>query len=286
MKQIDYLRKSRKNCSALLMACALTFMLLTTTLSFAQTNSLTLGCPTRNGNNYQYQGLSFTTSTDFVVTSISVSFSDDPASCSIALPTLPTGWSEDPSSNEYSKYIILPEGTTDDVTIRDFLRGITYTVPDNSIKNVQIILLPVAAGKIIRYSENGHYYQFVPFTQAEANWTWINCYNAAKEMTYCGRQGYLATLTSLGEDKFVTRLVSSSMWIGGTRLSPTDNATSTGTQYYDSFDVEDNYSSTSALSGDYWYWACGPEKGTRITNEVTNSVENLAWYANQPSYSN
>ena len=285
MKQIDYLRKSRKNCSALLMACALTFMLLTTTLSFAQTNSLTLGCPTRNGNSYQYQNLSFTTSTDFEVTSISVSFSDDPASCSIALPTLPTGWSVDPSSNDYSKYIILPEGT-DDVTIRDFLSGITYTVPDNSIKNVQIILLPVAAGKIIRYSENGHYYQFVPFTEAEANWTWIDCYNAAKGMTYCGRQGYLATLTSLGEDKFVTRLVSSSMWIGGTRLSPTDDATSTGTQYYASFDVEDNNKATTALSGDYWYWACGPEKGTRITNEVTNSNNNTNWYANQPSYSN
>ena len=99
MKQIDYLRKSRKNCSALLMACALTFMLLTTTLSFAQTNSLTLGCPTANGSGYSFTSLTLSTSTS--VRGVTISFSENPEGCSISATT-PSDWNLSSTSNDYN----------------------------------------------------------------------------------------------------------------------------------------------------------------------------------------
>ena len=289
MKQIDYLRKSRKNCSALLMACALTFMLLTTTLSFAQTNSLTLGCPTRNGSgDYLYSNLDLNAG-DGVVRSISISFSDDPDGCSIDLPDItPPGWSI-ASSSIYSTYITLPEGVSA-TDIENYLRLVSFRVPNNTIRSVSIIMQTNISGNVIYYSDNGHYYQYVPFTNSEMDWTWIDCYNAAKEMTYCGRQGYLATLTSLDEDKFVTRLVSTPMWVGGTRLSPTDNDTSSSTQYYASFDTGDE---PNADDTDYWYWACGPEKGMQITPGVKNPYQGasqhndaVTWWNTMGAYSN
>ena len=283
MKQIDYLRKSRKNCSALLMACALTFMLLTTTLSFAQTNSLTLGCPTTaSGGGYSYSNLDLNAG-DGAVRSISISFSDDPEDCSINLPAdTPPGWSIAASSNFVSKYITLPEGVSA-TDIENYLRLVSFSVPNNTIRSVSIIMQTNISGNVIYYSDNGHYYQYVPFTNNERTWTWIDCYDAAKEMTYCGRQGYLATLTSLDEDKFVTRLVSTPMWVGGTRLSPTDNATSSSTQYYASFDTDDEPNDDDT---DYWYWACGPEKGMQITPGVANPYQDESQYNNAVTWWN
>lgn len=258
-------------------ACMLAFMLLATTLSFAQTNSLTLGCPTANGNGYQYAALSLTAG-DGVVRSISISFSENPDGCSITLPS--TSWTV--SGNEYSRYIIPAEGATS-AQIEAFLQGVTFNVPSGTLKGVNIILsIDDASRQIFYFAGNGHYYEYVPYDGTK---TWTIAYNEAKGKEYCGRPGYLATLTTADEDAFVTRIVQNAMWIGGTRLSPTDDATSTGTQYYANFDTGDQ---SSPETTDYWYWACGPEKGARITNEgaITNSADDLDWYAAQPRQPN
>ena len=269
MKQIDYLRKSRKNCSALLMACALTFMLLTTTLSFAQTNSLTLGCPTRNGSGYSFTSLTLSTSTS--VRGVTISFSENPEGCSITATT-PSGWSLlSSTSNNYVKSYTLPTNVTSEA-IQNFLRSIVFSVPSNTLKNVQILLQTddgSSERQVIYYSGNRHYYEYVAGTVP-----WTTAYTAAKARNYCGRQGYLATLTSAGEDQFVSRLVQNAMWLGGTRLT---NNGSEDSQYFSGF-------STSSYAG-YWYWACGPEKGDTIINASTavasSYVDAMSWYADQ-----
>ncbi|MBR5778569.1 MAG: hypothetical protein IKY22_08920, partial [Bacteroidales bacterium] len=129
------------------------------------------------------------------------------------------------------------------------IKAIHVSIPESNTNDFVGVALEISTNydsrNIIYNAENGHYYEYVAGTV-----TWQNAYNAAKNTTYLGMQGYLATITSLAENRFMTALVSEPGWLGGTRwpLSGGD-----GTQYYE------NFGSTNDLHS-YWYWACGPEK--------------------------
>ncbi len=53
--------------------------------------------------------------------------------------------------------------------------------------------------KVAYFSNNDHFYMYI----ADTTKNWDVAYNAAKSMTYLGRQGYLATITSVEEDTFI-----------------------------------------------------------------------------------
>ena len=238
--------------------------------------TLTLNCPEETTSNcFNFPTLEATG----YASAISVAYTEDPEGCTITLPTLPDGWSA--SGNDYNKLVQLPSNTPAS-DVQNFLRNITFCVPANTLKDVSFTLFAEPTANQVYYLEEvDHYYTFVPF-ETGSTMTWMDCYNAAKEMTYLGRQGYLATLTSLNEDKFVTRLSESVAWIGATRLP---GNVSDG-QYYASFTTA---SEAHPATGDKWYWACGPEKDQVLFPIVQASTggDRAAYYNSMTSaYSN
>ncbi|MBQ6070555.1 MAG: hypothetical protein IJK85_02260, partial [Bacteroidales bacterium] len=254
-----------------------------------------LGCSQATSTNC----FAFTNATfEGFASSLQISFSEDPDNCNITLPALPTGWDADPSvdqtGNNVAWFISLPDNVTA-AQIQNFIRGITFCIPAGAIKDVTI----VADGsntmaRVYYYGGSEHYYQLVKFTEDDKNLTWYDCYTRARNMRYLGRQGYLATLTSEGEDKFVTRLTQGVAWIGACRVRPTGQSG----QYYNGWHTEDEANPITAdnwRNGNYWYWACGPEIGNMLLPMVKAPAEaqgNPNWYktitndAGQVVYSN
>lgn len=126
--------------------------------------------------------------------------------------------------------------------------------------------------------------------------SWISSYEAASKMTFAGKSGYLATITSLEEDEFIYSGAQEVGYLGGTRLQPTGNR-NTGNKsdklYYNGFN-------TNASLQKKWIWACGPEKGTEFfpysdynndldeNTKPSSIAEASSWYAGASSdgYSN
>ena len=231
------------------------------------------------GNCYTFPNL---TVSGYIRT-ITVGFTEDPVDgMSVTLPTLPAGWDAD--GNEYTQFISLPEEVSE-ADVQAFLRQVTFCVPDNTLKGIRILIdAEQTDGRIYYNSKNRHYYELVKFDRvqeflneeiteaemkaqsADLNTTWMMAYNRAKATTYLGRKGYLTTLTSYDEDKFVTRLTEGVAFIGGTRLSHTGDD---GDLHYLGFDPDDQ---TNPDADDYWYWACGPEKGKKLFNGIMTQI--------------
>ncbi|MCO4098666.1 MAG: PEP-CTERM sorting domain-containing protein [Gemmatimonas sp.] len=91
---------------------------------------------------------------------------------------------------------------------------------------------PVAASAQTQWAGNGHYYQFV-----NTNVDWNGAFAAANASSYLGMQGYLATITSAGENAFIAALAGNVAWLGG---------------------------SDDVIEGT-WTWRNGPEAGQAFT---------------------
>jgi hypothetical protein len=221
--------------------------------AFAESPTITLGEAILS--NYAYYYSSATVGGDglrTILISFSGAINDGDA---ITLPATPTGFSISETSvdNNYAKRINLAEGTlTSD--IQAYIRGIGISVT-GATQSVSITVTTDIITNDTYYSSNtGHYYQYVKSTTS----SWISSYNSAKEMTYMGRAGYLATIMSQEEDEFVNSLSGGSTgWLGGTLLENT--GTTGNVLFYDGFN-------TSTIVSTGWYWACGPEKGTIFYN--------------------
>ena len=87
---------------------------------------------------------------------------------------------------------------------------------------------------------NGHYYNFVAGTFSQPS-----AFAAAAASTFLGQQGYLATITSQGEQDFLHGISSSTAWIGGV------------------------YNATASQ----WEWASGPENGQALSYFYWNGGE-------------
>lgn len=113
--------------------------------------------------------------------------------------------------------------------VNSALDSLVYTSgPEPGATSVEISAAAEFAGKNYNPS-NGHYYEFITGSQ-----TWEAARAAAKNRTFNGLQGYLATITSAEENAFVTsKTGGSAAWIGGADL-----------------DVEGS-----------WQWMDGPEAG-------------------------
>ncbi len=92
------------------------------------------------------------------------------------------------------------------------------------------------------YSVNGHYYEVVRSNGID----WDDAKTAAEASTLYGLTGYLVTITSAGENSFVSSKVNVPAWMGAS-----DNSAYT--------------SNTHATSEGTWEWVSGPENGKTMT---------------------
>ena len=107
----------------------------------------------------------------------------------------------------------------------------TYTfIPAAGVSGaVSLSYVVKTAGDDLFFADNGHFYEFV----ADAGITWENAQTAAANRNLNGQQGYLATVTSQGEQDFINKKLQGTGWMGAS-------------------DVADE---------GVWRWVTGPETG-------------------------
>ena len=124
-------------------------------------------------------------------------------------------------------------------------------------------------GNAIYNSSNGHYYEFV-----NTGNTWSAGKTAAETSSLFGLTGYLATITSIEENDFISNKLQSNGWIGCSDDYLQINA-ATGTTTY----------SDQSFSEGMWYWVTGPEKGVQFCqgNFPTTTITFSNWYDSEPN---
>lgn len=179
---------------------------------------------------------------------------------------------EDLNSEKHfrSMHFAIENGATKQALI-DFIRQVRFYTEENVVQRVCIcataIKDPVATGSNgqvlcdnLRFF-NGHFYGYV-----SAGCTWKEAYKAAKEATFAGMNGYLLTLTSRPEDRFIHTMfekngVAVTGWMGCTRATTENGYDGSGvvdesTENYwnelEDFNQQD-------LTKNVWRWVCGPE---------------------------
>lgn len=86
----------------------------------------------------------------------------------------------------------------------------------------------------IQYAGNGHWYEVIL-----GNFTWSQALANAAAKKYSGEHGYLATVTSAGENNFIASLApQATLWLGG---------------------------SDNGAPVNHWTWRAGPEAGQAFT---------------------
>ena len=225
--------------------------------------SISLGSATLSDGKYYYTNAAVSGAG---IQTILVNFSDTvTAGDTITVPTAPAGFTVSATSlgNSYSKRINIDTsitGTDNASAVQDYVRGIGFAIVGaTQTVNITITSQNIAYDTFYNI-DTQHYYQFITYASGTTG-AWTTAYDAAKGMTYLGRAGYLATVTTLAEDRFLYELSGGATgWLGGTTLTP-------GTQsgnYYESFNTSSNL--------DHWFWACGPDIGDTFYTAQANSA--------------
>jgi uncharacterized repeat protein (TIGR01451 family) len=133
------------------------------------------------------------------------------------------------------------------------LRQITYYSTSGVLSSRTIVFSVVSD---LYCASTGHFYEYV----ASSGISWENARTAAAGRSYCGRQGYLATVTSQAENGFILTKLGGNAWMG---------ASDSGNE-------------------SYWRWVTGPEgaansgNGTyffKQTAAASNSVNRYTAYS-------
>lgn len=166
-----------------------------------------------------------------------------------------------------------PQGTTK-TAIEQFIQTIRFTTATQkqtvsmyaTSKASASELKTTVAGKEIKlYPYGGHYYGWV---NKDSAISWSDAYAESKTATFCGAKGYLATLTSRAEDRFILNSFKSygnyahTGWIGATRANLAN-----GSSYDDAnttWQELDKFSLSTCQNNFIWRWVSGPEAGTRF----------------------
>lgn len=104
---------------------------------------------------------------------------------------------------------------------------------------------------------DGHYYAFI-----SQSWTsWKNSYQQAKALEYGGLKGYLMTLYTQPEDRFVyAAFENQTGWMGATRATTTDGVYDVDNPLWSDLVSWDTFEVFEAdTTNRIWRWACGPE---------------------------
>ena len=113
--------------------------------------------------------------------------------------------------------------------------------------------------------------------------SWSDAFNFARTLKIAGQQGYLSTFTSVDEITYLRSLSNNRIWTGGTVLLKSNGARINGNES----EINRKSGSLKIVTTDKgaFYWACGPESGTGIANELwANGEPNGAAYINQTLY--
>jgi hypothetical protein len=125
-------------------------------------------------------------------------------------------------------------GTASVASYQTVLRSVTYNnTAANPNTQARVVTFSIGAGSL---SFGGHYYEFVP-----TGLTWTAAKAAAAARTYYGLAGYLATITTAGENAFISAKLTATGWIGA----------------------------SDAANEGQWRWVTGPENGTLFYIENT-----------------
>ena len=159
--------------------------------------------------------------------------------------------------------ILTLEGTTTPANWQALLRTVTYqnTAASCGPSSRTIVF---NQGNYLFNSYSGHFYQYV-----DNSLNWVDAKAAAAASSYNGMQGYLATITSAGENNFVWKLLGADAWIGGSYDYQQVNA-ATGTT---------TFADQNAALGNV-YWITGPEAGTQFSSGIGNPVAQNGAYMN------
>lgn len=174
--------------------------------------------------------------------------------------TLPHGWSEYPKSTPISRLIKLPDGGVTAAEVESFLQDVQfYLAPDKSGNDVMVVLLQDEShisdmNRQVYFSlVNNKWYEYV-----DGRKEWWDAYNLARNLSFLGAEGCLATLPFDGswiigqfegdeENSFLHSISSGKKgWLGGTRADLGNIINSDGIL---------SRAPTAELN--YWYWACG-----------------------------
>ncbi len=254
----------------------------------AENPSINLGSSSLIDNKYYYSNA--VVSGDNIRT-ILISFSDNVTSGDkINLPeSTPGGFTVSSSSlgNNYTKRINLDAGIPSS-SVQEYIRGIGFSISSKTQSAVVTVTTDSIGYDTFFNIDTKHYYQYIPDTSS----SWIEAYEAAKNMTYMGRTGYLATIMNQNEDEYVNSLSNGKTgWLGGTILTNSGSkvdsvgGTAGSLLYYSSI-------ATTSVVSTGWYWACGPEIGTTFYNtnslypNATSSNADIVDNANTSSYFN
>jgi len=138
---------------------------------------------------------------------------------------------------------------------QDVFRSIQYQdISANPNTSTRTISFQV--GTALAYAGTGHYYQYV----ASPGIRWDAAVTAAASTTYLGLQGYLVTITSAGENNFITQKINGNTWVGGT--------------------CDVTYAPGANFGTETWAWATGPERGTNIPATFLGGLKQASPYAN------
>ena len=85
--------------------------------------------------------------------------------------------------------------------------------PNTASRSISVAL---TGANSLYYSGTGRYYEFV----LDAGVSWTSAKSEAANRRLYGLQGYLATITSSGENDFLTTKVSGTAWIGASDAGP------------------------------------------------------------------
>lgn len=106
---------------------------------------------------------------------------------------------------------------------------------------------PAAAAPVL-WAGNGHYYEYI-----QNSASWASARAAALASSHLGQQGYLVTITSAAENRFVAGLTGALAWTGGNDIG---------------------------MEGT-WMWADGPEAGIVYWNGAPVGYTN--WNGGEPN---
>ncbi len=166
-------------------------------------------------------------------------------------------------------------GTISAQAASDFLALIQFHIGtnNNSVEvNVNLQTVPfdeITSSDVTYY--NGSFYKIVNFSGNDKSWD--SAYNYAKSSVFNGLHGYLMTITSDVENKFIYDRVyknkgvsaaNATGWIGATRGINKSGNYDASTWSFASSRSEGSGNSDSSSLRAAWYWACGPEAGQQF----------------------
>ncbi|OME97839.1 hypothetical protein BK127_40160 [Paenibacillus sp. FSL H7-0331] len=119
---------------------------------------------------------------------------------------------------------------------QNLLRTVKYstTSTDKSDRTIGFSM-----GPYLSYSGNGHFYYYISLPTAL---TWNQAVSGASSQSFLGRKGYLATITSQGENDFIAQKTQGVGWIGAEDIGRKNGGSVTN----------------NPAAGD-WRWVTGPE---------------------------